>query len=138
MRAVVKQVEGLTMVGKADSNHWAVMDMKKEYRGAEGGSTPMELVLIALGGCFGMNLVSLVSKRGGSLTGAWVELDADQATEHPHVFTRISVKCVLRGEGLKDEDVEWAVKRTREKYCPVGAMLGRVTDVTYSWEIAGA
>ena len=49
MQAIVKRVEGLTFVGKADTNHWVVMDGKKESGGSDAGPSPKELVLIALG-----------------------------------------------------------------------------------------
>jgi len=135
MQAEVRQVEGLVMVGKADSNHWVVMDAAKIYKGAEAGSHPMEIVLMALGGCLGMDIISLLGKKKISLESFQIKLDAEQADEHPRVFTQINVKCLLRGRELKEEDVKWAIEKANEKYCPVGVMLARVAKIDYSWEI---
>ncbi|MFW6071627.1 MAG: OsmC family protein, partial [Candidatus Bipolaricaulota bacterium] len=62
MEVEVKQVEGSTFVGKGDSNHWLVMDTEEEHDGSEAGARPMELLLVGLGGCTGMDVNTLLKK----------------------------------------------------------------------------
>jgi len=138
MKAEVKQVSGLSMIGKANSNHWTVMDGPKIFKGAEAGTRPMELVLIALGGCTGMDVISLLSKRRAPLQNLELRLEAEQAKEHPRVFTHIYINYIFRGKGLKNEDIKWAIEASQNKYCPATAMLGGTAEISYSWEIVEA
>ena len=62
MQIEVQHVKGLTFVGKGKTNHWVVMDGQSELGGSEAGARPMELVLVALGGCTGMDVVSILRK----------------------------------------------------------------------------
>ena len=135
MKAEVKQINGLSLIGKADSNHWVPMDSIKALKGAEAGPRPMELVLIALGGCTGMDVISLLGKRRAPLQNLELRLEAEQAKEYPRVFTDIHIKYIFRGRGLKDEDIRWAIEASQNKYCPIGAMLGEAAEISYSWEI---
>ena len=135
MKAEVKQINGLSLIGKADSNHWVPMDSIKALKGAEAGPHPMELVLIALGGCTGMDVISLLGKRRAPLQNLELSLEAEQAKEYPRVFTDIHIKYIFRGRGLKDEDIRWAIEASQNKYCPIGAMLGETVEISYSWEI---
>ena len=135
MQVQIKQVEGSTLVGKADSNHWLIMDAKKIYKGTNAGSSPMEVVLIALGGCLGVTLVSLLSKKKASFETFQIKLNAERTEEYPHVFTQIDVKCIFYGKELNEKDLKWAIESADKKYCPVGAMLKQTAQIKYSWEV---
>ena len=122
MQAIVKRVEGLTFVGKADTNHWVVMDGKKESGGSDAGPSPKELVLIALGACSAFDVEGILKKRRLDVRSLEVELDADVAAEHPKVFTE--VRLTYRVEGpVPTPEIERAVRLSQEKYCAVSAML---------------
>ena len=86
MRAIVKQVEGLTFVAKADSNHWIVIDGPKEYFGSEAASRPMELLLISLGSCTASDVAAILKKKRVKLEGFEVKLEAERKDEHPKVL----------------------------------------------------
>jgi len=135
MKAEVRQVNGLVMIGKSDSNHWVVMDGPKALKGREAGSTPMELVLIALGGCLAMDIVSLLEKKRTSLDNVEIHLKAQQNNNHPRIFNKIEVKCIFYGKELREKDIKWAIEKSRDKYCSVGAMLAEVAEINYSWEV---
>jgi putative redox protein len=64
-----------------------------------------------------------------------VELDAERSESSPRVFTHITAKFIVRGEELKENDVEWAVKQAHARFCPVGAMLGKAVELDYKWEV---
>ena len=87
--------------------------------GGQGGApSPMELVLIAYGGCIAMTATALLRKKAPGLEDLRVELEADLSESRPHVFTHITAKFIVHGKDLKEEDVEWAISRAHEKYCP--------------------
>lgn len=135
MKAEIRNVDGLTMMGRADSNHWVVMDTSGDHNGAGAGATPMEFVLMALGGCLAMTVKSLLSKKRLDVGQMTVELDAQTAGENPHVFTNVDVRLRFRGGQLTGDDVAWAVDLARKKYCPVDAMIERTAQVNCSWDV---
>lgn len=135
MKAEVRLVEGATMMAKGASGQWILMDPGVPSGGQGGAPSPMELVLIAYGGCIAMTATALLRKKAPGLEDLRVELEADLSESRPHVFTHITAKFIVHGKDLKEEDVEWAISRAHEKYCPVGAMLGKVIELDYKWEI---
>jgi putative redox protein len=82
-----------------------------------------------------MDILSLLYKKGIDIKSFHLIIDGQQAQEHPRVFTLIDVKCVLSGKDLIEDDVRWAIKKARENFCPVGAMLEEAVTINYSWEI---
>jgi len=135
MKAIVKQVEGLSLVGKSESNHWVPLDSVKTFGGAEAASKPMELVLIALGGCTSMDVLSILKKKREDVRDFDIELDADKATEHPAVFTKIHLHYVIKGKNVNPENVNKAIELSMNQYCSVSAMLKKSVDVTWDFEI---
>ena len=108
-----------------------VMDSAREHRGTSAGPTPMQTVLLALAGCTGMDVVSILEKMRTPLEGLKIEVNGERATEHPKVFTRIHLRYVVRGAGLREEDVRKAIDLSQEKYCSVSAMLRATATITY-------
>jgi putative redox protein len=135
MKAEVYMVKGLSFVGKSDSNHWLAMDGPPELRGAAAASKPLELFLIGLAGCTGMDVVSILLKKRAPLQAFRLEVDANRAEEHPKVFTAIHLTYHLEGEGLKEKDVVEAIRLSREKYCSASAMLSKACEITYDYKI---
>ncbi len=133
--AVVKQLQGLTFAAKTDSNHWVVMDGPAEFGGSNAATRPKELVLVALGGCTGSDVVSILQKKRVRLDGFEVRLTAEQAEEHPQVFTSIHVEYVFFGQDIKTADVERAIELSETKYCSVSAMLRASVRITHSYRI---
>jgi putative redox protein len=135
MKAEVYMVKGLSFMGKADSNHWIPMDGPSEFGGVEAGSRPMELLLIGLAGCTGMDAVSILAKKRQPLREFRVEVEATRAPEHPKVFTEIKISYYFRGDGLTDEDVVRAIELSQDKYCSASAMFSRSAKISYEYTI---
>ena len=135
MKALIKQVEGLSLVGKSDSNHWVPLDSVKTFGGAEAGNKPMEMVLIALGGCSAMDVLSILKKMREDVRDFDVELEAERASDHPAVFTKIHLKYVVTGKDLKDENINKAIDLSMNKYCSVSAMLKDSVDITWDFSL---
>lgn len=135
MKTIVRHVEGLSFIGKGDSNHWVAMDADAKVGGGNAGSRPMELMLVALAGCTGMDVVSILNKMRVSYDDFYMELEADRAAEHPKVFTRIRLKYVLVGDNIPAEAVHRAVELSQSTYCSVSAMLRKACDISVEVEI---
>lgn len=135
MKAEVYMVKGLSFVGRADSNHWVAMDGPPEFGGVAAGSRPLELLLIGLAGCTGMDVASILAKKRLPLREFRVDAEATRAPEHPKVFTEIKIYYYFRGDGLEEEDVVQAIELSQEKYCSASAMLSRVAKISYEYTI---
>lgn len=137
MKAIIKQIKGCSFIGKADSNHWVAIDTPKETCGSDAASTPMELVLLAIGGCSGADVVSILDKKKVSLIGFEINIDAERTESHPKVFTKINLEYVFYGKDINPLHVERAITLSLEKYCPVYAMLKLSVSLTSSYKIIG-
>jgi putative redox protein len=133
--AVVRQLKGLTFAAKSDSNHWVMMDATEEFGGENAGSRPKELILMALGGCTGSDVVSILAKKRVVLDSLQLNLSANTRDQHPQIFTDIHVEYVFRGNGIAAEDVERAIELSTTKYCSVSAMLQPTVKLTHSYRI---
>jgi len=135
MTAIVKWAGGLSFLGRANTNHWVPMDAAKEVGGTAAASSPMELVLIGLGGCTAMDVVSILEKKKVKLDAFWIELDAIKADDCPKVFTHVKLKYVVVGKDVPRDAVERAVRLSEEKYCSVGAMLRKTAKIEHEIEV---
>jgi putative redox protein len=133
--ALVKQVQGITLAGNTDSNHWVMMDGPSEFGGSNAGTRPKELLLLALGGCTASDVISILLKKRVLLEGFEIHVTADQRDEHPQVFTRIHLEYVVRGSDIRPQDVERAIELSESKYCSVSAMLRPAVPITWSYRI---
>jgi putative redox protein len=97
--------------------------------------SPMQAVLAAVGGCTGMDVISILRKKRQHVTGYEVSVTAERATEHPRAFTRIEVVHRLRGRDLSIAAVEEAIRLSDTKYCSVHAMLAPTVAMTSRYEI---
>jgi putative redox protein len=133
--AIVKQLEGLTFAAKSDSNHWITMDGPVAFGGSDAGVRPKELLLMALGGCTGSDVVSILKKKKVPLEGFETSITAHVSDDHPQVFTDIHIEYLFYGNGINPKDVERAIELSITKYCSVTAMLRASVKITHSYKI---
>jgi putative redox protein len=133
--ATVRWAGNMTFIGKAGSNHLVPMDTTPEFGGDSSATKPMELLLIGLGGCTGMDIVSLLKKMRQDFSGIEMSITADRSEEHPNVYTKIDLEYVIYGRGIDKEKVKRAVELSQEKYCSVSAMLRKSCPVNYTWRV---
>jgi putative redox protein len=134
-KAFVKQVKGITFVGKTDSNHWVTMDGPEQFGGRNAGIRPKELILISLAGCTGSDVASILSKKRIKLDGFEMNITAEQQEEHPQVFTKIHLEYVFYGKNLPVKELERAIELSQTKYCSVTAMLQKAMPIEHSYRI---
>ena len=124
---------GMRFVGEAEGGN-IIMDAAAEF-GGTGGPTPMNVLLAALGGCTGMDVVSILRKKRAEVTGFEMNIEGQRAAEHPKKYTDINLEFVVKGKGLKKEDVERAIELSMDKYCSVKATIEGVSKVNYTYRI---
>jgi putative redox protein len=117
MKARVKWVEGVTMLGESGSGHAVVMDGPPELGGRNLGVRPMEMLLLGLGGCTQFDVLLILRKGRQQVTDCVVELSAERAPSDPKVFTRIHVHFIVTGHALDPQRVERAIELSATKYC---------------------
>lgn len=137
MQATVKRIgrDRLGLVGKAETNHWVPMDTSLAGDGHAGGNSPMELVLLAVGGCTAMDVLGILKKKRVELDDFEIALEAERAETHPRVFTSIKLIYHFTGRGLLRSDLEQAVALSQDKYCSVAAMLRGAVPLSYAIEV---
>jgi len=135
MKATVRWIGEARFVGESDSGHSVVMDGPAEYGGRNLGIRPMEMLLLGLGGCSAFDVVLILSKGRKGLAECHVEIEAERAAQDPKIFTKIHMHYVVSGRGLKENQVERAVKLSAEKYCSASIMLGKSAEITHDFEV---
>jgi putative redox protein len=135
VNSTVKMVEGLQMVGYADSGHGIVIDTTPEGGGLGKGTSPMELVLIALASCSAMDVISILKKKREKLTGLEVRISGDRAETDPKVYTAVRIHYVFEGKCLSEIACRKAIDLSQEKYCSVLGMVSKTAQVASDWEI---
>ena len=135
MKVELKQIEGIALAGKGDSGHWVTMDGPEEFHGFSAATRPMELILIGLGGCTSMDVISILQKKRVKLDHFECHIEADRADQHPKVFTRIRIKFIFYGKDIPKEAVERAIELSDQVYCSASAMLRKTADMSVEYEI---
>jgi putative redox protein len=94
------------------------------------------LLLLGVAGCTAMDVVHILKNRmRRSVTGLRIEVEAEQAPEHPKVYTRIELKYLVKGRGLKEKDVRRAIELSETQFCSAAVMLGKTAEIVTSYEI---
>ncbi len=119
-------------VGISPSGHAMVLDTDHERSSA---ATPMELLLIALGSCTAVDVISIMQKKRENVVEYRVEVRGERRDEHPRAFTKIEVRHVVRGHNISEKALAQAIELSETKYCSVAATLRPTAEITSSYEI---
>jgi len=93
------------------------------------------MLLIALGGCTGSDVISILSKKRISLDRLEIKLEGDVVDEHPKIFSKIHIEYMFYGNDLSKKDLKRAIDLSQNRYCPISAMLQKSCKIIYSYEI---
>ena len=125
----------MAMIGKGDTNHWVPMDGPESLGGFSAGMRPMEMVLLGLGGCTAMDVLSIMRKKRVPFRDFEIKMKADRADDHPKVFTKIEIIFIVYGQNINERDVERAIELSETKYCSASAMLSKTAEIVTRFEI---
>jgi len=99
------------------------------------GLKPSDLLLLGLGGCTGVDVISILEKQRQKVTDLEITITGEQDPEPPWTFRHIEIEYLLRGKGLKEEAVRRAIQLSEEKYCSIGATISGVAEIGSSFQI---
>ncbi|CAH8225192.1 putative Peroxiredoxin, OsmC-like protein [Vibrio aestuarianus subsp. francensis] len=131
MQAEVKWVEDFKFLGQSQSGHSIVMDGS----GGASAPSPMEMVLMAAGGCSSVDVVDGLKSAKQNVTSCVAKLTTERRDTAPRIFTAVNIHFEVSGENLDPTVVAKVAQDSLEKYCSVCLMLGKGVVMTHSWEI---
>jgi len=131
-KATIRYAGDDFFVAVPPSGHALALDMKGDRSSA---ASPMELLLVAVGGCTAADVVDILRKKREHLTDYRVEVHGERREEHPKSFRRIEIRHILTGRGLSEKSVAHAIQLSDEKYCGVAATLRPTAEIVTSYEI---
>ncbi len=133
-RTIVEHTGGMVFRGSGASGHDVVMDASREVGGEDSAARPVEVLLCALGGCTGMDVVSILRKMKTEPTGLRIEIDDERAPEYPKVITRLHLTYIIEGD-VPEENAAKAIDLSLAKYCPITNTLAGVARITSEFRV---
>jgi putative redox protein len=133
--AVIRYGGAGFFIGVSPSGHAINIDTDHERSSAP---TPMELLLIALGSCTGVDVVSILEKKRQRVTDYRVEVTGERREEYPKRFEKMYVRHIVTGVQLDPTAVARAIELSEEKYCSVAATLRPTVEIISSFEVIEA
>lgn len=101
-------------------------------------SSPMELLLLALGSCTGVDVVSILKKKRQDITDYRIEVGGERREDHPRSYKRLAVHHIVTGRNISEQAVAQAIELSENKYCSVAATLRPTAEIVSSFEIIQA
>ena len=126
---------GMRFDVETGSGHHVVLDTAEQEGGQDSGPQPMEMLLVALASCAGMDIITILRKKRQEITGYELRVHGMRAEEHPKVFLDITVEHIFTGHKINPEAVKRAIDLTEERYCGASAMLRKTASITHSFHI---
>ncbi len=126
---------GMRFEAEAGSGHFVTLDASEPDGGQDTGFRPMELLLVGLAGCTGMDVISILRKKRQQVNSYEVRVTGLRAQDHPMVFVEITVEHIITGHQVQPEAVARAIQLSEERYCVAGAMLGKVAHLTHTYRL---
>ena len=111
------------------------METGTAYGGSGKYPTPMDLLVMALGGCVGMDIVSILEKMRVDIKSVEVNIETKRRTEAPRYFEEMHIVYTVSGDGLTEDKARRAAELSTEKYCSVGVMLREKAKITFDVKV---
>ena len=132
MNAKIKWIEDQKILGESGTGHSVVMDALDSGKGV----SPMEMLLLGIGGCTSLDVLSILKKSRQDVVDFEVQVEAEREQTHPRIFHEVRVHYVIKGRKINATQVEHAIKLSTEKYCGASITVGRSgAKMKYTHEI---
>lgn len=131
MQAEVKWIDEFKFLGHSQSGHSVVMD----GNGGASAPSPMEMVLMAAGGCSSVDVVDGLKQANQAVSTCVAKLTTERRDSAPRIFTKVNIHFEVSGKALDPQIVAQVAADSLTKYCSVCLMLGEGVEMTHSWEI---
>ncbi len=133
--ALARWIQNRQFQATTGSGHELILDGGPTADGKSNGPSPMELLLVGMAGCTGVDVVDILQKKRQSISGVEVRVEGTRAETYPMVYTEIDVVYVVRGKDISPKAVEDAIALSETKYCSAGVMLGKTAKISSRYEI---
>jgi putative redox protein len=110
--------------------HDIILDADEKVGGTDKGTRPKVLLLTALAGCTGMDVVSILKKMKVTDYKLDISVDGELTEEHPKIYHTITVTFNFTGTELPEDKIKRAVELSETRYCGVSAMLRKAAQIT--------
>ena len=135
MTATIKWLESQKFLGESGTGHSVVMDTIDSNKGV----SPMEMLLLGVGGCTSIDVLSILKKSKQEVLDFEVRVEADREENHPRVFQEVTIHYIFKGRKISESHVKRAIELSTEKYCGASITLGRSgTKMKYTHEIVNS
>ncbi|MGG3564634.1 OsmC family protein [Neobacillus rhizosphaerae] len=131
MELTIKWNEKMAFSGTTPSGHEIKMDAAPEVGGENTGARPTELLLNAVAGCTGIDIISILHKMRLEPSSFHMDVKGERADDHPKKFTTINIHYSLEGD-LPEDKVVRAIQLSKDKYCSVSHSLSAEISASYS------
>lgn len=131
----VRWVEGMQFVGVGGSGHAVILDAGAEDGGSNTGPRPTEMLLTALGGCTGIDIIQILQKGRVAVDRFEMRITGERAETFPRKFVRIELEYLFWGNNIPVDKVGRAIALSKDKYCSVGATLSASVEITTRYQI---
>lgn len=135
MQVALDWKQGLSFSGKVAKGLTLDLAAEPEIGGAGDGFTPMELFALGLGGCTGIDVISILHKKRQEVTAFEVRVNTQRAEEHPRVWTQVLLEYIVSGKNIDPKAVERAIQLSHDKYCPAQNMIKKTVRIESRYEI---
>lgn len=129
---VADWLDGLAFEATVD-DHRIILDTPPASGGHNRGPRPKPLLLVALAGCTGMDVIFMLKKIRVPVEKFRLVVEGDLTAEHPRQFYRLHTVYEITGKNLPPEKLKQAIELSQEKYCGVSATLKKALPLT--WEL---
>jgi putative redox protein len=131
-KAVI-QMEGEDLfIGYTPSGHAITIDTDNVRQSAP---SPMELLLLALGSCTGVDVATILRKKRQQVTDYRIEVRGHRRDKHPRSYERMEVRHIVTGRNISERSLAQAIELSEQKYCSVAATLRPTAVIVSSYEI---
>ncbi|MCF8230496.1 MAG: OsmC family protein [Bacteroidales bacterium] len=113
------------------NDHKITIDARAEVGGEDKGPRPKPLLLASLGGCTGMDVISILKKMRVEPEQFNVSVEGHNTDEHPKHYDKLHIKYFFKGKDLPMKKLEKAVNLSQERYCGVSYLLGKGAEITH-------
>ena len=129
---------GMRFDVETGSGHHILLDAAEHNGGQNTGPQPMEILLVGLAGCAGMDIIAILRKKRQDITAYEIRIHGERTEEYPRVFVEITIEHIFTGHAVQSAAVERAIQLTEERYCGASAILGKTAKLTHTFRLIEA
>ncbi|HJT55814.1 MAG TPA: OsmC family protein [Ktedonobacteraceae bacterium] len=122
----------------SSSGHHVILDNVTQTGGQHAGFSPMEMLLVALAGCTGINVISILQKKQQQITAYSIQVRGMLTEQFPKIFVAITVEHFVTGHNVKPEAIARAIELSETRYCGVSVMLSKTANIHHTFQIIAA